>query len=65
MTQVPVLVRCQSPCIVYMEPKHALFVNHHPKRTNDIHEIDQEKPLVVFIANFFTIPPKIPKHMVL
>lgn len=65
MTQVSVLVRCQLPGNVYAEPKNAVFVNHRVNLTNFTQVIDPDKQFIFIVANFFNVPQKIRKHMVL
>lgn len=67
MTQVtvPVLACCQLSSLVYTEPKHAVFINHHLKLTNGNREIDPDKSFIVVVNNFSTARQKNPKYMLL
>lgn len=51
MTQVPVLVRFQLHRVVHNDQNQTIFVNHILKLTNNIDEIDPDKPLIVVAAN--------------
>lgn len=65
MTQVLVMRRCLLSSIVHTDPNHSVFVSYYIQLTNGIHEIDLEKPFIVFFANFFNVPRKMPNNMVL
>lgn len=65
MTQLPVFIRCQLPCLLNTEPKHAVFVNHSLNIMNIIHETNPNKPFIVFVTNFANVSRNIWKHMVL
>lgn len=52
MTQVPVNFRCKLTGLFHTEPQAAQYVNLRLGRNISIHEIDPDKPFIVFLANF-------------
>lgn len=65
MTQLPIMIRCNLSGLVYMDPRHSIFVNHRFEIFNGVQEINSKVPFMVLVISFSNTVCKIPKHIVL